>query len=137
MGSKTIVYGFIELDPQFNQENRQAFDACPFDAKYPFTNIFGTELPGYESSTVSFAGTFKSLIEDWDEWEIRFDQLLASLYCRSATVRMSDDVHGEFVIKYVCDDGWETTLQPYQRRWKKWKTDFDGLESEENHLRQK
>ncbi|QDV15616.1 hypothetical protein Pan153_02320 [Gimesia panareensis] len=117
MGSRSTVYGFIELDPRLSQFNKTVFEEFQYDETYPFPDIFGPERTGFESSVVSFAGSLKSLIEDWDEWESQFDRLLSLLSARSAIVRLDDDIEGEFiVIHYVCNDGWDTGIQPPQTK---------------------
>ncbi|MEK6239462.1 MAG: hypothetical protein N2C14_32490, partial [Planctomycetales bacterium] len=85
---------------------------------------------------VSFAGSFKSLFVEWFDWEERFDTLLSQLYSRSALVRLDDEVVNEFqVLEYVCEDGWNEQVEPGRRKWRKWRTDENGVTSEENRLR--
>lgn len=91
-------------------------------------------LTPHQSSVVAFAGSYKSLFGEWDEWEQKFDSLLAQMYCRAAEAQLFDDVDGRLQISYGCDDGWKPEIEPKLRRWRKWRTNRDGVKTEEQGL---
>ena len=131
MGSKSTVYGYIETHPNHDAHNNQIIQNTAFDDQYPFSDIFSLAREGYGASVISFAGSYKSLHEDWGEWEQRFELLLTSLFCFTARVHLRDDVDGELmVLEYVCDDGWDEDTEPKHRRWGKWRKSDDGTTSE-------
>ena len=134
MGSQSIVYGFIELDPNFSEHNAKAIQDFSYDDRCPFPNLFSTEVSGYQSSTISFAGSLKTISEDWDEWQSRFEALLVTLFARSAKVCVEDEIESDWSLRYVCHDGWDGSVAITLRRWSKWSTDGEGPEGEEVQL---
>src|SRR6266542_2706945 len=97
MGHQTLVYGYIETDPVMDEFNRAALRSFPFDELYPFANIFSMPNRGYQASVVSFAGAFKTLEENWSDWQIRFEELLGKLRARTAIVRLESELDGELL----------------------------------------
>jgi hypothetical protein len=127
MGAETTVYGYIRLDPSHRESNEASFAGYAFDTLYPFTNIFSGVRAGYGADIVSFAGSLKSLDEDWDQWEGRFEGLLLQLYGRTASVHLEHETDG--IIKsigYLCRDGWDSTKRLPHRSWAKWYYDKTG-----------
>ncbi|MEZ5943862.1 MAG: hypothetical protein R3C18_20895 [Planctomycetaceae bacterium] len=121
MGSETTVYGVIVTDPQFSDEDSETLTRFQFDEKYPFPNMYGPMQRGYLSCSIPFGRVFKSLIEELGEWELRFESLLSTLHCRTASVRFDDEIHGELSLEYVCVDGWLRDVAPSKRSWRKWR----------------
>ena len=127
MGAETVVYGYICLNPVSREQNEGAFAHCTFDTLYPFTNIFSGIRTGYGGDIVSFAGSLKSLDEDWGEWEERFERLLLQLHGRSARVHLEHETDGTIKsVGYLCQDGWDSTKPLPDRSWTKWYYDKDG-----------
>ena len=135
MGSQSIVCGYLETEPAFDYQNETVLRMFPFDPKYPFPNVFSNIRPGYQSSMISFASSFKSLLEDWDEWENKFELLLAQLYARAEKVRLDEEVEGAaMTIVYVCVSVEGSKLPPAARKWRKWYYARDGTVTGEHDV---
>ena len=124
MSSQTIVSGYIETDPKYDENNAATLTQWRYDDIYPFTNIFAQPRRGYTCSIVSLGGSFKTLIENWAEWECRFEELLRALFAISAHVYVEDEVTGRFAIEYFCEEAWMSDIPCGKRRWRKWKVDI-------------
>jgi hypothetical protein len=121
MGAETVVYGYICLDPSQREHNEAALARHPFDNFYPSTNIFSTIKPGYGGDVVSFAGGFKSLDEDWAEWEARFERLLSEIHGRAARLHLEHETDGAIKsVGYLCQDGWDSSKTLSEKSWTKW-----------------
>jgi hypothetical protein len=120
------------LAPDKREHNRGALADFPYDTVYPFTNIYSEVRPGYGGDIVSFAGGFKSLDDEWNEWEARFEELLFRLYGRSVQVHLEHETDGLIkTVGYLCKDGWDATKALSDRSWIKWYYDKNGTESDE------
>ncbi len=128
MSAETFVYGYIGLDSVHRDQNKCLFVHHPFDDLYPFPNIFSDIRPGYGCDMISFAGSLKSLDEDWNEWQTRFENLLFLLFVRSARVHLEHESDGMVQsVGYLCKEGWEATIPLAHRSWTKWYYSVDGL----------
>lgn len=118
MGFETIIYGYIRLNPGHRKHNETVFVEYPYDDRYPFPNIFSDIRPGYGGDIVSFAGSLKSLDEDWGEWQERFEGLLRQLRGQAARVELEHETDGDIKsVAYLCPDGWESTIAAPDRTW--------------------
>lgn len=130
MGAETKIYGYICLDPHRREDNNEVLNTWKFDALYPFPNIFSEIRSGYGGDMISLAGSFKSIDEEWSEWEQRFEELLMQLRGRTAQIHLCHETDGNLKsIKYLCEQGWEAEDSLTQRSWTKWYHDSDGRES--------
>lgn len=131
MGAETTVYDYICLAPRQRGYNNQVLITSKFDAIYPFPNIFSEIRSGYGGDLISLAGSFKSIDDDWSEWEQRFEGLLVQLRGRSAQVHMYHETDGNLKsVKYLCEEGWKTEGSLIQSSWIKWYHEPDGRETE-------
>jgi hypothetical protein len=84
---------------------------------------------------VSFAASLKGVMDDWGEWEARFEDLLKRLSARSARVLVHDELGGMVChVAYVCEAGWQSEDEPQGRAWSKWYYEKDGKVGEEVRL---
>ncbi len=125
MGNQSIIYGYIETlscDYDYNSKVLQEYN---FDEVYPFSDIFSyTQFEGYRASIISIGGSYKSLQEDWGEWQMKFEKLLGMLKASTAKIQLEDELCGfKFGYAYVNQHG--TTI------WSRWKTDQSNKEYEE------
>jgi hypothetical protein len=135
MGHQTFVYGYIETDPSMDDFNMRVLDTYRFDDIYPFTNIFSPPRGGYQASMISFAGAYKTLEEDWPQWQSQFEALLGKLVAFSAQVHLENELDGQlFKLSYVCKDRLSSEPQNRKKVWLYWKTVCNNAVSEETEL---
>lgn len=121
MSAETIVYGYICLEPSLRKHNEDVLKRWSFDELYPFPNLYSDIRTGYGGDIVSFAGSLKSLDEDWAEWEERFETLLFQLYGRTARVHLEHETDGCIKsVGYLCREGWDPTITLPNRTWTRW-----------------
>ena len=101
MGFQTLVYGYILTFPARDDKTRVLLRSISFDAVYPFPNLFHGPYPGYQWSTISFAGSFKDLDEELNLWQSRFEQLLMTIQGFSAQVDIVSEKGGRKSIEYM------------------------------------
>lgn len=89
--TESIVNGFIKV-PSLEAANRnmKVIGKFDFDDVYPFTDIFlGISAAAYCFYVIGFAGSYKQIEEDWNEWLWKFGQLLSHLEAVEARVSLS------------------------------------------------
>ena len=96
MGFQSLVYGTIEEWGDNRESNRLAIAQFEFDDVYPFTNIFWSGSPAaYKQSVIGFAGSYKEIESDWNDWMGKFTQLLSNLEAFNTIVTL-DGWRGHF-----------------------------------------
>lgn len=130
MGQQDIVFGYIECVVDSEQKSEEVLNNYKFDEIYPFTNIFSKPIKGYQCSIISFAGSYKTLEEDWEEWLEKFEKLLGMLPARSATVKLDTELEWEVIaIDYVVK---EVSLEIIDKvkveknKWTRWIESREG-----------
>lgn len=119
MGTQQIVYGYIELEK--HTETEPILLAYKFDDVYPFINIFSHSSDGYQCSMMSFAGSYKSLNDEWAEWEAKFERMLMQLHATSAHVHLVDELDGEMrCVSYLREFVDGAGGGPACSKWVKW-----------------
>ena len=89
--TESVVSGFIKLNVHaLAEESMNIIDNFNYDDTYPFTNIFsGISTANYGFYIIGFAGSYKQIEEDWNEWLWRFSQLLTRLDAVEAVVNLN------------------------------------------------
>jgi hypothetical protein len=125
MSQQTIVYGFIEV-PR-GQELSSAIRRSLESKEQPWgpLDVFSRPVPGYYSSMISFAGSYKDIHSHWLEWRSVFEDLLSKLVAISASVHVwhSDSSSRSFSVAYVAsgdvsqerDDGEQAVRRSWSR----------------------
>lgn len=95
--TESIVWGYIKFGDNGSLAAAEgSIAAYPFDEVYPFTNIFCGGSPArYGAAVIGFAGSYKQVEEDWNEWLWKFADLLSRLPAREAHVGL-DCVIGSY-----------------------------------------
>ena len=95
--TESVVSGWIKsTNHDIAKENHKIIDSFGYDEIYPFTNIFqDVSSTAYGCSILSFAGSYKQIEEDWNEWLWKFSQLLTRLDAIEAVVHL-DCVLGNY-----------------------------------------
>jgi len=72
--TESVVDGFIKVrEHLLVKESMEIIHAFDFDDRYPFTDIFwGPSPAAYGFPVIGFAGSYKQIEEDWNEWMWRF-----------------------------------------------------------------
>jgi len=123
MGSRSIVYGYIEgvwLGPGSPKNellrglNAAAIEALPITDDWPFLtrSLFKISDPtvdggGYRNHIVHFGGSFKQIEDDWAAWLAKFERLLSQMYWETAEAHLLTEFDGEFS---YC---WEVTREAF------------------------
>jgi hypothetical protein len=89
--SESVISGFIKVrEHPLVEQSIVIINAFEFDDIYPFTNIFwGASPAAYGFPVIGFAGSYKQIEEDWNEWMWKFSQLLSHLDAVEARVSLS------------------------------------------------
>ena len=101
MGFQTVVFGYIQTFPARDNETRVLLRRIYFDPVYPFPNLFHGPYPGYQWSTISFAGSFKDFDEELSVWLSRFENLLVTIQAFTAEVAIVSEKGRKDSIEYV------------------------------------
>ena len=89
--TESVVTGFIKLrEHNLAEESMEIINTFEFDDSYPFTNIFlGASPAAYNFPVIGFAGSYKQIEENWNEWLWKFSRLLSCLDAVEAHVSLS------------------------------------------------
>ena len=89
--TESVITGFIKVrDHTLAKQSMETINAYDFDDVYPFTNIFwGASPAAYGFPVIGFAGSYKQIEENWNEWMWKFTQLLSRLDAIEAHVNLS------------------------------------------------
>jgi len=97
------------------EHNREVLNALPSDTeeKWPYlgksmfsmspmlTQVSADALkPTYRGPVIYFGGSFSSIIADWSEWLIKFEDLLRRLYWEHAVVVLVTEWMGQYVYRW-------------------------------------
>lgn len=133
MGHKTIVHGYIEIEPGSEAHNIRVIERFDFDEVWPLRRVFSNPVTGYRAGFVSFADGLKATPDDWPEWRQRFEQLLKGLSAISARVDFAE-------FESSACDGYAYVFSPPDKEnnrvahWTRWRLGPNGEEIDETDL---
>ena len=127
MGMRTTIYGYIEemdlwRDPvrsKIRKHNADVIRSLPIADPWPplsremfatTTNYKRADGPNleYQGRIFHFGANLKSVEQEWGEWRLKFESLLARLYFLEAKVH----VHPEYML--AATSTWMVDLLKYQ-----------------------
>ena len=104
MSAQVIVYGYIEILESNLSRAKEVLQTFEFDSSKRFTNIFSEPNVGFESSLLPFAGSFKNLDKNWDEWLDLCEKLMIALRTVSASITVEHEFKPQTQYYYKMDD---------------------------------
>jgi hypothetical protein len=126
MGERTILLGCI-IEPHIanletrllvESHNRSKLFDLPEEDRWPpiHRSFFGSSQSeafkgGYRGRVIHFGASLKNLLEDWDEWSDKFENLLRELIWIEAWLKVDGSAYGQRDLVYTASDEVIQTFQ--------------------------
>ena len=107
MGQESIVYGCIKDASMLEEEsvrrrvNRKAMLELPSADDWPFLSQEMFAIPrvevdhaNYQTEVMHFGASYQAVEYEWDQWIVKFEELLSQMYWVSVTVHLETELSG-------------------------------------------
>lgn len=105
MGHMTRLYGYIDADESFPEENAARIAALPSEHDEPIPGIihrgikremFAAPTRGYYGQLITFGQYYNGVETWWEHWRTQFEDLLRTMYWDTAHVFMDTELWGSY-----------------------------------------
>ena len=139
MGGQSIILGYIKEPSVHNKDNvlirnhnrSKIFSLGRMDDFPPLNSTFFSQTSGLETfsnSLLYFAGSFKEIEADWEEWLKKFESFLKTLIWESVYLRLETYL-GEYEYRWEAS---EEIISTFEQEFPKRVTDWTFVGSPRN-----
>ena len=100
MGHFTTLFGYINCDEDFFEENRESINALSADDTWPYLTRDLFAAPNsehsYDGQLITFGTIYNGVERVWEEWLNKFEKLLRTMHWSDAHVYLQTEWWGNY-----------------------------------------